>query len=90
MSQTSDPPTPRGIENRILLQAAKRNRRRLPPDFLFQLTRQEVAALRSQIVTAKARGGRRTPPYAFTEQGVAMLSSVPCTSTWRSCGHSFV
>jgi len=64
------------VETKALLQAVRRNRRRFPSDFLFQPTRQEVTALRSQIVTSKARGGRRTLPYAFTEQGVAMLSSV--------------
>ena len=58
----------------------KRNRERFPSDFVFSLTDQEHAVLRSQIVTANTRlsgrGGRRTAPYAFTEQGVAMLSSV--------------
>jgi len=50
-----------------------------PTDFMFQLGKEEFASLRSQIVTSKrksARGGRRYPPYAFTEEGVAMLSSV--------------
>src|SRR5262249_48313728 len=46
------------------------------PDFMFRLTSQEAAALRSQIVTSHGRGGRRYTPYAFTEQGIAMLSSV--------------
>jgi hypothetical protein len=69
-----------GVPTKALVQAVKRNQGRFPPDFVFQLTDQEVAILRSQIVTSNAppvgRGGRRTAPYAFTEQGVAMLSSV--------------
>jgi hypothetical protein len=66
-----------GVETRSLLQAAKRNRERFPPDFMFELSAAEWAALRSQSVTSKlSRGGRRYAPYAFTEQGVAMLSSV--------------
>ncbi len=65
------------VDVKALNQAVKRNRQRFPPDFMFQLTAGEIAPLRSQIVTANpGRGGRRTPPYAFTEQGVAMLSSV--------------
>jgi hypothetical protein len=63
------------IETRVLLQAVKRNASRFPSDFMFQLTNQEVANLRSQFVTSRW-GGRRHAPYAFTEQGVAMLSSV--------------
>jgi len=63
------------VETRALVQAVKRNVDRFPPDFTFQLTDKEFAGLRSQIVMSN-RGGRRTPPYAFTEQGVAMLSSV--------------
>ncbi len=66
-----------GVETRVLVQAVKRNIERFPSDFMFQLNEQEVAALRSQAVISKTgRGGRRYPPYAFTEQGVAMLSSV--------------
>ncbi len=66
-----------GVEVKALNQATKRNRERFPSDFMFQLTSDEVRALRSQIVTAKSRrGGRRSAPYAFTEHGVAMLSSV--------------
>jgi hypothetical protein len=82
------------VQTRVLLQAVKRNRGRFPEDFVFQLTSDELAGLRSQtvisasatpaasplrsrIVTSKSgRGGRRYRPYAFTEQGVAMLSSV--------------
>ncbi|WP_295004248.1 ORF6N domain-containing protein [uncultured Dechloromonas sp.] len=66
-----------GVETRVLVQAVKRNQDRFPDDFMFQLNNQDVAALRSQAVISKpGRGGRRTAPYAFTEQGVAMLSSV--------------
>lgn len=65
------------VDVKVLNQAVKRNRQRFPPDFMFQLTFKEATSLRSQFVTAKTgRGGRRTLPYAFTEQGVAMLSSV--------------
>lgn len=64
-----------GVETRALVQAVQRNRARFPPDFIFQLTNHEVANLRSQFVIS-SWGGRRTLPYAFTEQGVAMLSSV--------------
>lgn len=63
------------IESKVLNQAVKRNINRFPPDFMFQLNFQEVISLRSQIVTSN-RGGRRYSPYAFTEHGVAMLSSV--------------
>ena len=66
-----------GVEVKVLNQAVRRNKERFPADFMFQLNANEAASLRSQIVTANARrGGRRTAPYAFTEQGVAMLSSV--------------
>ncbi len=66
-----------GVETRALVQAVKRNAGRFPEDFMFQLTAAEFAGLKSQIVTSKGRGGaRRALPYAFTEQGVAMLSAV--------------
>ena len=69
-----------GVPTKALLQAVKRNPARFPSDFMFPLVRQEVAILRSQIVTSSSArrdwGGRRTATYAFTEQGVAMLSSV--------------
>jgi hypothetical protein len=70
-----------GVATKVLVQAVKRNLVRFPADFMFQLSGEEFAALRSQSVTSSAgnppgRGGRRTAPYAFTEQGVAMLSSV--------------
>lgn len=66
-----------GVQTKVLVQAVKRNLMRFPDDFMFQLSDEEFRGLRSQSVTSKAgRGGRRTAPYAFTEQGVAMLSSV--------------
>jgi hypothetical protein len=66
-----------GVEVKVLNQAVRRNASRFPPDFIFQLTPPEAARLRSQIVTSKAsHGGRRYLPHAFTEEGVAMLSSV--------------
>ena len=64
-----------GVETRVLMQAVKRNLVRFPLDFMFQLTDQELTILRSQIVIS-SWGGTRYMPYAFTEQGVAMLSSV--------------
>ena len=67
------------VETKVLNQAVRRNRERFPEDFMFQLTRKEDDALRSQIVTSNessGRGGRRYPAHAFTEQGIAMLSSV--------------
>ncbi len=68
------------VETKVLLQAVKRNLERFPGDFMFQLDAIEWQTLRSQIVTSNekpaGRGGRRYAPYAFTEQGVAMLSSV--------------
>lgn len=66
-----------GVETKVLKQAVKRNIDRFPKDFMFELTKQEFEILRSQIVTSKdGRGGTRYLPMAFTEQGVAMLSSV--------------
>lgn len=65
-----------GVETKVLLQAVRRNFERFPEDFLFQLTGVEWLNLKSQFVTSSSWGGRRTAPYAFTEQGVAMLSSV--------------
>ncbi|MFM9890192.1 MAG: ORF6N domain-containing protein [Rickettsiales bacterium] len=72
-----------GVATKVLIQAVKRNRERFPDDFMFQLTNQEVAKDRSQIVTTSAqvtqikqKSRRGAAPYAFTEQGVAMLSSV--------------
>ncbi len=67
------------VDVKVLLQAVRRNASRFPADFMFQLLNQELKNLRSQIVTSSLvtdHGGRRFLPYAFTEQGVAMLSSV--------------
>jgi hypothetical protein len=66
-----------GVQTKVLVQAIKRNALRFPQDFMFQLSKEEFMALRSQTVTSNGgRGGRRTAPFALTEQGVAMLSSV--------------
>ena len=66
-----------GVETRALLQAVSRNQKRFPEDFMYQMSKDEYELLRSQIVISKkGRGGRRYLPYVFTEQGVAMLSSV--------------
>ena len=66
-----------GVETKRLVEQVKRNLERFPEDFMFQLDKDEAAALRSQIATSNVgRGGRRYAPYVFTEQGVAMLSSV--------------
>src|SRR5271170_9706 len=66
-----------GVTTGALNQAVRRNLERFPEDFMFVLTPEEAERLLSQFVIAKiGRGGRRTPPYAFTEHGVAMLSSV--------------
>ena len=64
-----------GIETKVLKQAVKRNVKRFPVDFIFELTQDEFKILRSQIVTS-SWGGMRYVPMVFTEQGVAMLSSV--------------
>ena len=66
-----------GVSTFRLNEAVKRNRTRFPQDFMFQLNKKEYKFLTSQsAISKKGRGGRRTPPYVFTEQGVAMLSSV--------------
>ncbi|MCK4553592.1 ORF6N domain-containing protein [Candidatus Parcubacteria bacterium] len=64
-----------GVETKMLIRAVKRNIERFPKDFMFQLTKEEFEILRCQNGTSK-KGGRRYLPYMFTEQGVAMLSSV--------------
>jgi len=64
------------VEPRALIQAVKRNIERFPGDFMFQLSDDEFANLKSQFVISSWGGLRRAAPYAFTEQGVAMLSSV--------------
>jgi hypothetical protein len=67
-----------GVETKVLIQAVKRNLERFPEDFMFQISAEESDSLRSQIVTLKTGRGqhRKYLPYAFTEQGVAMLSGV--------------
>lgn len=65
-----------GVQTKALNLAVRRNRDRFPADFMFQLTAEEVANLRFQNETSKRHGGRRYLPYAFTQEGVAMLSSV--------------
>ena len=65
-----------GIETKVLKQAVRRNLKRFPFDFMFELIPEEFESLRSQFVTSNKRGGMRYLPFAFTEQGVAMLSSV--------------
>ena len=64
-----------GVETRRLTEQVKRNSERFPSDFMFQLTNKEVTILKSQFATS-SWGGRRKLPFAFTEQGIAMLSSV--------------
>jgi hypothetical protein len=65
-----------GVPARVLNQAVRRNRHRFPDDFIFQIDSSESKILKSQFVTSSWGGARRALPYAFTEQGVAMLSSV--------------
>ena len=64
-----------GVETKVLNQAVKRNIKRFPEDFMFQLTSEEYTVLKSQIVTS-SWGGTRKLPFAFTEQGLAMLSGL--------------
>jgi hypothetical protein len=66
-----------GVETRVLNQAVNRNIERFPPDFMFRLSREEFANLRSQFVISSSDwGGRRKPPFAFTEHGAIMAASV--------------
>jgi hypothetical protein len=66
-----------GVSTKRLNEQVRRNRSRFPDDFMFQLTGEEVRSLRSQFATSKpGRGGRRYAPLVFTEQGIAMLSTV--------------
>ncbi|MBA1421621.1 MAG: ORF6N domain-containing protein, partial [Epsilonproteobacteria bacterium] len=66
-----------GVETKVFNQAVKRNQKRFPHDFMFQVTENEYQNLRSQIVTSnKGRGGRRYLPFVFTEQGIYMFASV--------------
>ena len=71
-----------GVETNMLVRAVKRNINRFPTDFMFQLSKEEFDNLRFHFGTSSDWGGRRYPPYAFTEQGVAMLSSV--LRSWRA------
>lgn len=66
-----------GVDTRTLNQAVKRNLKRFPEDFMFQMSKEEFEIWRSQIMISNSdRMGLRRPPYVFTEQGIAMLSSV--------------
>ena len=65
-----------GVETKVLNQSVRRNLRRFPDDFMFQLTKEENTSLRSQFVTLKKGQHSKYLPYVFTEHGVAMLSSV--------------
>jgi cell division protein FtsL len=65
-----------GVDTKVLKQAVRRNINRFPSDFMFELTKEEYQALRSQIVTLKKGQHAKYLPFAFTEQGVAMLSGV--------------
>ena len=65
-----------GTETKVLKQAVKRNLKRFPTDFMFELSKEEFERLRSQFVTSNKRGGTRYLPFAFTELGVSMLSTV--------------
>ena len=65
-----------GVQTSMVVRAVKRNMDRFPTDFMFQLSKEEFDDLRCHSGTSSSWGGRRYPPYAFTEQGVAMLSSV--------------
>lgn len=65
-----------GSETKRLKEAVRRNLKRFPGDFMFELTKEEFESLRSQIASSNKRGGTRYMPFAFTEQGVAMLSSI--------------
>jgi len=73
-----------GSETKVLKQSVKRNLKRFPSDFMFELSPEEFASLRSQIVTSNKRGGTRYMPFAFTEQGIAMLSSVLNSETAKA------
>jgi hypothetical protein len=65
-----------GVETRVLKQAVRRNKKRFPNDFMFELTAKEYQSLRSQIVILKRGAHSKYRPFAFTEQGIAMLSGV--------------
>jgi len=78
-----------GVSTKVLVQAVRRNIERFPLDFMFQLTEPELKILRSQIVTSRSRdagkwGGRRTLPYAFSEQG-ALIDVMPAKPVPECC-----
>jgi hypothetical protein len=75
-----------GVTTGNLNMAMRRNHERFPPDFMFQLTAAETESLIFQFGIAKGRGGRRHRPYAFTEQGLAMLIGFVAAATSLSCG----
>jgi hypothetical protein len=79
-----------GVSVKVLNQAMKRHARRFPTDFVFQLTAQEFGHLKSQFVTSSWGGLRRARPYAFTEQGVAVLSSEPAVRVNIAIMRAFV
>ena len=71
-----------GVETRTLNQKVKRNQRRFPSDFMFQMTKEDIEEWKSQIVISNSiKMGLRKPPHAFTQMGVAMLSSVLSSDT---------
>lgn len=65
-----------GVTTKRLNEQVRRNLKRFPADFMYQLSQEEFESLKSHFATSSSRGGRRTRPYVFTEQGIAMLSSV--------------
>ena len=74
-----------GTETKRLKEAVRRNIRRFPADFMFVLTNEEYESLRTQFATSKGRGGTRYMPFAFTEQGVAILEKELASSKSRLC-----
>jgi hypothetical protein len=72
----SDLATLYGVPTKRLNEQVRRNVKRFPADFMYQLSKEEFESLKSHFATSSSWGGRRTPPYVFTEQGIAMLSSV--------------
>ena len=74
-----------GTETKRLKEAVRRNIRRFPADFMFVLTNEEYESLRTQFATSKGRGGTRYMPFAFTEQGVAILEKELTSSESRLC-----
>ena len=78
------------VETRVLNQAVKRNIKRFPEDFMFQLSKTEFQIWKSQIVTSNSdKKGLRRPPYAFTEQGVAYLITI-CDDIKEATGLFFI